>query len=258
MNQNAIVPAGDSRLSFGQTALRPQDFIPPRVKVVQQMSKEAADGLAAAGDLFNTLTGENLGTSIKVQPILPFMQRILIVRREKRDPIVAALKAVKLTLAEGDGLLCRSNDMIQGRGSPGIACDDCPLSQWDEATRRPPLCTETYNVAAMDEIGGLVILSFQKSSAKVGKRFFSTIRMRSATAHPWASIFEISTRQERNDLGTFYVPDFRVSPDKPDTAMLAGALAWAQQLQGVVINVTPEDEGGYDSGGEAGSDEAPF
>lgn len=251
--QNAMVPAEDSRMSFGQTQLRPQDFVPPRVKVVQQMSAEAQDKRAAPGDFFNTLMGDNMGPTIRILPILPFMQRILLVRREKRELIDAQLIEADLPqLPEGDGLMCRSIDMIVGRGTPGIACEDCPLSKWDELTRKPPLCTETYNVAAMDEIGGLVVVSFQKSSAKVGKRFFSALRMR--PGHPWATAYQLATRQEKNELGTFYVPDFTIAKDRPTDAELAGALAWAQQLRGVVIDVTPEDE---EAGGSPSGDE-PF
>lgn len=250
----AVVPVEDARMSFGQTHLRPQDFVPPRVKVVQQMSKEAADKEADPGDFYNTLTGENYGSTIRVQPILPFMQRILLVRKEKRDKVEDKLTPLGIALPEGDGLMCRSIDMIQGRGTPGIACETCPLAQWDEDERKPPLCTETYNVAAMDEIGGLVVLSFSKSAAKVGRRLFSAIRMR--PGHPWASIFEFTTKQERNDLGNFYVPDFKIGKDTPDTAMLQGALNWATQLQGVVIDVTPTDEDTGDGGG--GSADAPF
>lgn len=248
----ALVPAEDNRLSFGQTQLRPEDFIPPRVKVVQQMSQEAADKKAAPGDFYNTLTGETYGPTLRIQPIVPFMQRILLVRREKRELIEDALGS---PLPVGDGLMCRSFDMIHGKGSPGGDCGVCPLAQWNEETRKPPLCTETYNVAGMNEIGELVIVSFQKSSAKVGKRVFSMLRMR--PGQPWATILELTTRQDKNDLGTFFVPDVTVSKDKPDTAMLSQALTWAQQLRGVVIDVSPEDDG-YVPGEDAEPTEAPF
>lgn len=255
----SLVPASDGRLSFGQTNLRPQDIVPPRVKVVQQMSAEAQggkDAQAQPGDFYNTLTGQNMGDKITVQPIITFMQRILLVRKEKRDRIEAKLSERGIEFAEGDGLMCRSYDMVHGRGSPGVECEtECPLSQWDEIERRPPLCTETYNVAAMDEYGGLVVLSFQKSSAKVGKRLFSAMRMR--PGHPWTSLYTFRTRSQQNDLGTFYVPDFVIDKEPPASDQIAGAFHWAQQLQGVVIDVSPEDE--ESGGGGAGADgEAPF
>lgn len=247
----AIVPAEDNRLSFGQTALRPQDFIPPRVKVVQQMSKEAVDKIADSGDLINTLTGEVYGPTLRIQPILPFMQRVFLVRKEKR---AAAEEALGDQLPEGDGLMCRSIDMIHGRGFPGIECEACPLSKWDEVSRKPPLCTETYNVAASTELGELVILSFAKSSAKIGKRVFSMLRMRPGA--PWANFLDIQTRLDKNDQGSFYVPEATMAKDRPDSALLAQALKWAEQLRGVQIDVTPDDEGADGEPVPAG--ESPF
>lgn len=253
----ALVPAEDGRLSFGQTNLRPQDFVTPRVKVVQQMSQEAQGGkaaLAAPGEFYNTLTGENMGDKIVVQPILTFMNRILLVRREKRDRVEDALRPIGITLPEGDGLMCRSFDMIVGKGVPGIACETCPLALWDEDDRTPPLCTETYNVAAMDELGGLIVLSMQKSSAKVGKRLFSAMRMRPGA--PWSALWEFTTRSVQNDLGTFYVPDFRILKEAPAADQIKGALDWARQLQGVIIDVTPDDEEALSTDGGNGKD--PF
>lgn len=253
---NAIARVDDDAglMSFGQTALRPEDLIMPRVKIAQQMSQEVADKKADAGDFFNTLTGESYGPGLSVQPILPFMQRVLLVRQERRDAIESALGT---ELSEGDGLKCRSYDMVQGRGEPGIACDECPLAQWTDGNT-PPLCTETYNVAASTELGELVILSFAKSGAKVGKRIFSTIRM-SASA-PWARIFALTTRAERNDRGNFFVPDFTISKEAPDTAQLAQALHWAKALKGVTIDVTPEDPEGEADGSNVNTSDpnAPF
>jgi len=226
----------DNLMSFGQTKLRPEDLILPRVKIAQQMSQEVADKKADAGDFFNTLTGESYGDKLNVQPILPFMQRVLLVRQERRPAIEEALGH---ELSEGDGLKCRSYDMEQGKGEPGIACAECPLSEWTDGNT-PPLCTETYNVAAATEIGELIILSFAKSGAKVGKRIFSTIRM--SAAAPWSRIFAMTTRAERNDRGNFFVPDFTISKEAPDTAQLEQALHWARALKGVTIDVTPTDD----------------
>lgn len=246
--QNALVPAQPSGISFGATNLRPQDIVVPRVKVVQQMAKEAADKLADPGDFYNVLTGENYGNAIRIQPILPFMNRVFLVRQEKRDRADELLTAAGLpVLGEGDGLKCRSLDMVQGNGEPGVECDTCPLSQWTHDPKKgniAPLCTETYNVAACTELGELVVMSFSRSSAKVGKRFFSAIRLRPGV--PWTQFFDVATHQERNDLGTFYVPNFAIAKDKPPTELIAQAQFWAKQLEGVradQIDVTPDEEG---------------
>jgi hypothetical protein len=239
----------DNRLSLGKTELDAGDLVMPRVKVVQKMSDEIDQKVAEEGDFFNTLTGENYGKALRFIPLLPFKQRVFLVRDEKRAAINAALTGAGLgLLSEGNGLKCRSFDMALGRGEPGVACDECPLSQWDGNI--PPLCSETYNVAAMTELGELIILSFVKSSARTGKRVFSMLRMRPGA--PWASIYEAKTRSEKNDKGTFAVPEVTVTKDPTPTELLAQALAWAHQLKGVQIDVTPIDE---EDGAEA---PAPF
>lgn len=249
----AVPAAPDSLMSFGQTQLRPQDLVIPRVKVAQAISREVADKQAEAGDFVNTLTGESYGPTLDILPILPFMQRVLLVRKERRDAIEDALGE---KIGEQDGLLCRSFDMIHGIGVPGLLCEtECPLSQWrtDDGVNKPPLCTETYNVAAATTIGELVVIGMSKSGAKTGKRLFSVIRMSSPGAAPWTRIISLKTRAERNDQGNFFVPDFQVSKERPDDGQIRDALSWARQLRGVQIDVTPDDEG--EEGGAIGNDD---
>jgi hypothetical protein len=239
--ERSIVPTQNAPLiSVGQTNLDAGDFVPPRVKIVQQMSDEAADKRAEPGDFFNTLTGENYGPEMTFIPILPFKQRILLVRSERRPLINASLSESGLPdLSDGDGLKCRSFDTLMGVGEPGVECATCPLSAWGVGNV-PPLCTETYNVAAINELGDLIFLGFQKSSAKVGKRLFSMTRLTAGA--PWAKTYTAKTAAERNDKGNFFVPQIAVA-GPTDSSLLAVAVKWAQELGGMVIDVTPaEDE----------------
>lgn len=225
-------------ITFGQEHMDATDFIPPRVKVVQAMSQEAQDGRAVVGDFYNTLTGENYGKSLRFIPLTTFKNRILIVRPERREEINKALKTagVKAQI-EGDGLQCRSLDMIEGVGVPGMACAECPLSQWNG--KLPPLCSESYNVTAMNELGDLIILSFSKSAAKTGKKLISTMRMR--REKPWTTVFEVTTRKESNDRGTFAVPEFRATGERTDETLLRVAQGWIAELSGRVIDLTEEE-----------------
>jgi hypothetical protein len=259
----SLVPAEDNRMSFGQTHLRPQDIVMPRIKVVQQLSKEATDSKAEAGDFYNTLTGEVLEQPLKVLPLVSAMQRVFLTREGEKRRLADTMlvEAGHQPLSEGDGLKCRSFDMVHGRGEPGVLCElNCPLSQWRPG-QEPPLCTETYNVVAMTEIGELVVLSFSKSSAKVGKRFFSAIRLAGVNRAPWSRIYVLNTTRVSNSKGTFHVPDFTIDPTPPDTGQLAQALEWARQVQGVAIDVTPDedDEPVSATGGPVDEDgDAPF
>jgi len=226
----------DSRLTLGQTNQDASDLILPRIKVVQAMSAEASrdEDPAKVGDFYNTLTSENYGDKLRFVPILAFKQRVFLVRQERREKIEAVLG---VPLSEGDGLKCRSLDTIAGSGEPGGECTTCPLSVWDGNI--PPLCSETYNFASINELGELIILSFAKSSAKTGKRLNSMLRMRPGA--PWASTYEASTRKEKNDRGTFAVPEVKVVGPTP-TELLKVAHDWASQLAGTVLDVTPEAE----------------
>jgi hypothetical protein len=244
----AMQPYSDGSLTFGQTALDAGDFVPPRVKICQQMSQEVADKKAAAGEFFNTLTGENYGTELKFIPIQPFKQRIFLVREEKR----AIIEAATGISVEGQGLACRSYDMVHGTGTPGGECAECPLAVWVE--RQPPYCTETYNVAALTELGELVFLGFQKSSAKVGKNLFSMLRL--SMQAPWSRVYSVKSRQTKNALGNFYVPDVTREGDVPAPELLKVAASWARQLSGVVIDVADDEP--LSSSEEYNGDAAPF
>lgn len=238
------VPTNEAGITLGQQQLDAGDLMLPRVKVTQQMSDEAQGGKAARavpGDLWNTLTGENLGNELLFIPIITFKQRVFLVRRERREKADQQLASVGLDpVSEGDGLKCRSFDMFQGVGDPGIACGECPLSKWVDD--RPPLCTETYNVAALTASDGdLIVLSFAKSSARTGKRVFSMLRL--TTANPWSKVYRITTREDRNDQGTFYVPDVAVTQERPVPELMRAAGEWARRLgAATVVNVSGEDD----------------
>jgi hypothetical protein len=236
----ALVPANETGLTFGSSALSAGDLIPPRVKVVQAQSDEVANDLAKAGDFYNTLTGENFGKTLRFIPLAPYMNRLLLVRDERRTAINDALKVAGLPPVDATvtGLACRSLDMQVGRGTPGIACSECPLAAWS-ADNTPPLCSETWNIAAMTELGDLIILSFGKSSAKVGKRLFSMLRL--TRQAPWRSFYEAKTRQEKGTKGTFFTPEVTKVAETPPDELLRWAHEWSQTLgQSAPIDVTPE------------------
>ena len=246
-DETAVVPAQPTEtISFGQAHLTADQLIPPRVKIVQMMSAERASKQAEAGNFWNTLTSEDLGNEIKFLPLSTFMNRVLLVRDQRRDQADIQLKAAKLPkLTEGDGLKCRSIDMEHGNGEPGIVCDACPLSKWwGPGNTEAPLCSEVYNVAALTELGDLVILQFQRSSAKVGRKFFSMLRFAGPGVAPWSRFYVARTHEEQGPKGPFFAPVVnRVADEVPPTELMRQAYAWAAVLGNTAIDVTPaEDE----------------
>lgn len=231
---------GDNRMSLGQTHLTGQNLILPRVKITQQMSQEVVDKQVDAGEFYNTLTSESFGAELRFIPLFPFMQRVFIVRPERKDKADEKLLAADLpALPDGDGLMCRSLDMFVGIGDPGVECNTCPLSKWVGRTEAP-MCSETYNVAALTERGELIIMSFARSSAKAGRKMFSIMRFQPEGTKPWARIWQAKTRLEKNDRGAFYVPDIALTPDQTPPELMGEAMAWARQFEGAPIDVTPQ------------------
>lgn len=252
----ALVPQQQGGLTLGQQHLTGENLVLPRVKIVQQMSEERSSGLAAAGNFWNTLLQEDLGESIRFVPVLPFMTRVLLVRDARKQLANEMLEAAGMDpLTEGDGLKCRSNDMYQGLGEPGILCNECPLSKWHgKGNQEPPPCSEVYNVAALTELGDFVIFQFQRSGAKAGKRFFSMLHF--ANVAPWSRFYEVSTREDKiPKVGAFFVPIVNRTSEAPPTELMAQAKAWREQLGGRIIDVTPVEDEDLESG-VTGSTEA--
>jgi hypothetical protein len=150
--------------------------------------------------------------------------------------------------------------MIQGVGEPGIECEVCPLSQWRPGNA-PPLCTEVYNVFGVHELGDPIILQFQKSSAKTGKRVFSMLRFVGGTGAPWTRFYQAETHEVTiPGKGTFAVPDVTKLPEVPPTELIKDCQRWAAQLAGFgPIDVTPpDDDEPVEEGVNADDPAAPF
>lgn len=253
----AVVPTQQAGvISFGQQNLSGDQLIPPRVKIVQHMSAERANGSAEPGEFWNTLTNENLGNTIKFVPILTFMNRVFMVRDQRRAVADEILVAANFEpLSEGDGLKCRSLDMVVGNGEPGIHCAECPLSKWHGVgNQEPPPCSEVYAVASVTEHGDLIILQFLRSSAKAGRQFFSMLRFAGVDSAPWERLYSITTHEETiKKKGSFFVPVInRVPNEEVAPELKVQAYRWAQMLgaQGP-IDVTPPDDDEEEATGSA-------
>lgn len=250
---DAVIPAQDAGgITLGQTHLDAGDLIIPRVKIIQAMSAEkdpkGENGIPVnEGDWWDTLRSVSYGDVLRFAPIQTFKQRVFLVRADKgRDEAEAMLPD---GLSEGDGLKCRSYDMEHGIGEPGMTCAACPLSRWRE-DNKPPLCTETYNIAAVtgqtdaDPGGELIVLSFGRSSARVGKQLFSLIRLNRGLA--WAFSYDARTKEEKGQVGRYFVPVVTRSGATPPEVQSA-AEYYARVLIGRTIDVTPPDEPGEEA-----------
>lgn len=192
------------------TTLTRDDVIMPKLKISQAMSKVNKDDLVRQGNWYHTTRNDNLGKKVTILPV--------------------GLRKSRSMFKQGEGVICRSYDMRQGEGTPGILCEGtpeeietlpadergCPFRLWqtDPETKRriPPPCQEAYNYPVLildpeDMESGRTrraIVTFRATSVQAAKQINSEI-LESDTE--WVdNIFEISLVDKQNSRGSFYVP----------------------------------------------------
>lgn len=123
------------------TPPEPSEQATLRLKLLQSVSEEVSNEEGRAGDYFIDGVG-HLSYMPTVVPLAHSLTRIM--RQDTGDD-------------EMGDIMCRSADGITGTGSPGGACHVCPMSQWDNDTGTPPLCSEfrSYLCYVVEE--GLIV-----------------------------------------------------------------------------------------------------
>lgn len=186
--QGMVQKPGMESANFDQS-----DFIIPRAKIVQAMSREATENDVRPGSMVNTATGEVLASPGEV-----FRVQVVIVSTGQ-------------VYLEDNGLKCYSPDRITGIGDPGGSCVTCPLSKWGP-NNTPPLCMQTYNylsrfVDSEEESDIPISLSLSKSSAKTAKKINTRLRFLRDGVNIWDVALKLKTVKQTNDKGTFFVLD---------------------------------------------------
>jgi hypothetical protein len=186
----------------GVVAFDSQDLIYPRVRLAQALTAEVMDGSAKAGQF--VLTGMTPQDSLILVPGM-FARRRLYANNDTQD------------------VLCRSSDAVNGVGTPGGRCDDCPLSHWsgsqEEHNRKPPVCTFMYSyivfIAEWETVG---ILDFRKTSLQTGKTV-NTMAAHHGLGNFAFQLKAISqTNQQKQRYYVMTVLPFKASDDLLDTA----------------------------------------
>jgi hypothetical protein len=152
------------------TSIDRGDVTYPRIKLGQQMSQRVVDGEIPAGHWYLNIDGTDLGRVVKIVPLSMFKHRSLFV--------------------QGKGLLCRSYDLVQGVGVPGIACEGCDLAKWGPDSQ-PPSCRLNYNYLVMvvpeeDPFDPTTaIVTFQSTSVGAAKMLNAMKLQRAGQEGPW-------------------------------------------------------------------------
>ncbi len=186
-----------------------QDLIMPRLLLSQAMSKVNQQRIVDMGNWYHSTNNENLGQEVFAIPVGMWKHRSYF--------------------EQGVGILCRSFDLIQGEGDPGILCEGtpderytlpdsergCPLRLWGERDpktnkSKPPRCGINYNfplliVASPEDPESATrraMVTFRSTQTAVAKRLISIV---SEGDYEWTDVllrFGVTSRT--NQSGTFY------------------------------------------------------
>lgn len=191
----------------GVVAFDSQDLIFPRIRLAQALTAEVNEGIAKAGQY--VISGLPAVDSITCVPGM-FARRRLYASSDTME------------------VLCRSSDAINGVGTPGGKCEECPLSHWsgsqEEHNRKPPVCTFMYSyivfVAEWETVG---ILDFRKTSLNTGKTVNTMVARYGLGnfAFVMKSIAQMNQQKQR-----YYV--MSVVPTKADEDLLSTAQQFFQ------------------------------
>lgn len=161
--ENMLANQYDAPLGFEDED--PSDMIIPRVKVIQTLSPERKDKVAAEGDIINSLTKEKLNGKVFV-PVFKFNNNIWW--RDRSD---------------GGGIKCIARDGKVGNMSDGtlLMCASCKLCEFDNTKQGKeaiPKCTKYINFFGFFEGERMpIILSFAKTSYNEGKKLYSLAKV---------------------------------------------------------------------------------
>ena len=230
------------------------DLLIPKLRLTQAMSKtntlfttsKGKEGVQQGNWTVST-QNENLGETVFFIPV--------------------DMRKSRAYFVPGQGLMCRSFDLLNGEGDPGGACEGsyeerltipadrrgCPLRLW--INNEPPKCGQTYNYA------GMVIRESEIEDPEKAKPMQVMLQLRSAStstakaintyvmnegAGQWGTvILELGVEVKTNIRGTFYVPtvDFYDTTDAEGFERIARrARAMARSVSGQSLRSSIEDD----------------
>ena len=168
------------------------DFIIPRVKVIQALSPERKEKIANEGDIINSLTKERLNGKVFV-PVFKFNNNILW--RER---------------SEGGGIACIARDGRVGSMSDGttLMCAQCRKCEFDNTKQGRdaiPTCTKYINFFGFFAGERMpIILSFSKTSYNEGKKLYSLAKV--TMSNMWNYGYTLNEKLMSKSSNEWYVP----------------------------------------------------
>lgn len=134
----------------------PEDIKMPVIKLMQGISPMVMEGEARAGEW--------------------------VIERKPSKTITVTVHGIARTqkrrIRDGDqtNVVCTAHaplgQRLQGVGDPGLACANCEFSKWwedDAGNRKPPLCTEGYEMLVETQGGKFALMQFERTALTAGK-----------------------------------------------------------------------------------------
>lgn len=184
----------------GQEEMGREDFVLPRIAIAQTLSPAInkkkpgyIQGLEA-GQLYNTVTREVYGESIRFVPALFAKSRIYFEDINK-----------------GGGIICQSANGINGGQLNPASCDACENSRFIDG--EPPKCNKFMNypgfvVTDKGDVLGMAAVSMKSTSIGVAKNWNSLIRL--SNLPTYGKVYRISVVEDSRDSNDFW--NFKVEP----------------------------------------------
>jgi hypothetical protein len=167
------------------------DVIIPRIKLIQDLSPERKEKIAAEGDLVNSLTKEIL-TGKSFVPVFKYDTHIRWIDRSL-----------------GGGIACMSKDGKTGNTQDGkcLNCKECGATKFDNTKTgkdAQPLCTAYMNFFGFIEGEHIpLVASFSKTYYNEGKKMYSMAKFRMTDM--WAYKYNFTTKLMSKNDNSWYI-----------------------------------------------------
>lgn len=246
---------------LGAEGLSTNALTPPRLKLIQALSPEVEVG-AKPGDYYNNITEANYGPSVQIIPCWLSEAYFLFAPRVPGSTgglLARSMDAVHWNPpdVEFDVVINKQGKHTKWKTAKTVS--QSGLDKWGtfdpDDPKSPPAATHTINCLALlpdDSEAGPSVLSFLRSSLKIGKKFAGNLKL--SRVPSFGRIFQLTSLKVDGVSGPYYEPRVKALGFVGDVTVYDTAREYYNMAKdrGVDVDLSSEvHEGGN---GEATSD----
>jgi hypothetical protein len=198
---------------LGAEGLTQGDLEIPRIKLIQAISPEIDLFPVSAGEWWHTVAERSLGSVVRIVPVKTWTSVTLWAPRSDGGGILARAEdgqtwdrpneEFTVRLKSNKVVAYNTRDNVAASGLLGFGTSDpADKSSSPAATRSINLLVYLLDAEDLSP----AIVSFQRASEKVGRRFNSKIKMSSVRIPIFGRIYDLSNRKETSNEGDFLMP----------------------------------------------------